>query len=102
MDIDEIIDCLLDEDNHDQLIVNCDGRDIKFEQVAVIPKDLNLYCILKPLEEMEGVADDEAIVFVLDDTGEETVLRPETDEKTAIDIFNIYYDLIEEARGQKP
>ena len=96
-----IIDILLDAENRDPIMLtNEDGQTVAFKQVAVIPYKQTLYCILKPLDKIDGIADDEAVVFFVDDIEDDPVLKAETDEETAIEVFNIYYDLLEE-NGRK-
>lgn len=99
----DILDILLDADNRDPItLVDSDGRAIDFEQVAVIPFETrhgnrNLYCVLKPLYSIEGIADDEAIVFRVDwNENGDSIIRVEEDESTAISVFERYYDLLEE------
>ena len=95
---DSIIDVLLNE-NNDEPITLYDEKDkaIKFDQVAVIPLDDNLYAILKPIDKMENVADDEAIVFaVLEDEDGISSLEVETDESIAMRVFEEYYKLLDE------
>lgn len=95
---DNIIDILLDE-NNDQPIVLYDENDneFRFEQVAIIPYNDNLYAILKPIDEMENVADDEAIVFVVQENEDgETSLVIETNEPIAMKVFDEYYKLLDE------
>lgn len=95
-----IIDVLLDADNHDPIVLEDDtGRELKFGQVAVIPyeKDgeLRLYCILHPITPIEGIGEDEAVVFVCDRTEDsEDIIRVEEDEATAVAIFDEYYRLL--------
>lgn len=95
----DIVDILLDEDNKDPIVLTDDkGRKLAFEQVAVIPYDQKLYCVLKPLDHIDGVADDEALVFYVDEgenEDDEPVLRIEDDELKSIDVFMEYYDLLE-------
>lgn len=93
-----ILDVLLDEDNEDQITLYDDkDNPVKFEQIAIIPLDEKLYAILKPAEELEGVADDEAIVFYVDETKPEDVaLVVESDEKVATKVFEEYYKLLDE------
>ena len=97
----DIIDILLDEENKDPIVLTDDnGRKLAFEQVAVIPYDQKLYCVLKPLDYLDGVADDEALVFYVDEgenEDDEPVLRIEDDELKAIDVFMEYYNLLEAA-----
>ncbi len=92
-----ILDVLLDKDDRDPIrLADSKGRELLFEQVAIIPHDDKIYCILKPITRIEGVADDEAIVFYVDESSAESpVLMVETNELTAIDVFEEYYDLLE-------
>lgn len=94
----DILDVLLDEKNTAPIIMyNDDGRQIKLEQIAVIPFDEELYCILKPITKVEGIKNNEAVVFrIVQDGGEEAYLDVEQDELVAIKVFNAYYNLIEE------
>ena len=94
----DILDVILDENNNEDLVLqNEEGRQIRFEQVAVIPYNEKIYVILKPIDKLEGVEDDQAIVFLADETKRPTVLVPEQDEATAVKVFDEYYNLVEEA-----
>ena len=101
----DLLDVLLDADNKDPIVLLDEkGRQLTFEQVAVIPygadDDKKLYCVLKPVDKLEGIADDEAIVFVVhDDANGNTVLKVEDNEEVAIAVFDKYYDLLEEAQN---
>lgn len=93
-----IMDILLNE-NNDSPVVLYDEKDkaVKFDQVAVIPMDDNLYAILKPIDKMENVADDEAIVFaVIEDEDGMASLEVETNESVAMRVFEEYYKLLDE------
>lgn len=92
-----ILDILLDE-NNDSPITLYDEKDkaIKFDQVAIIPLDEKLYVILKPIDEIEGVAEDEAIVFLVDEKSEkDSQLIVVTDETITMKVFDEYYKLLE-------
>ncbi len=95
----DIIDILLDEDNKEPIVlVDQNGRKLSFEQIAVIPHNDKIYCVLKPIDKIENVQDDEAIVFYVDEKeGQEPALMVETDEKVAMDVFEEYYNLLDEA-----
>ncbi len=100
----DLLDVLLDEKNTAPIYMTDEnGRQLKFDQVAVIPYgDEDLYCILKPLTKLEGIADDEAIVFKVEEDKEgNAILRVEENEQIAIAIFDQYYNLIEEAEKSK-
>ncbi len=102
----DLIEVLLDKTNTDPIVL-CDerGRTLSFEQVAIIPRKRNgrwvLYAVLKPLDSIEGVADDEAIVFYVDESADTPVLKVELDEESAIEVFHEYYDLLEDNRDEK-
>lgn len=93
-----ILDILLDEDNKDAIVLEDDkGKKLSFEQIAVIPYNDKVYCVLKPIDKIDNVQDDEAIVFfVHEEDGKEPVLMVETDEATAIAVFDEYYNLLDE------
>lgn len=101
----DLLDVLLDKDNRDPIVLmDSNGRVLNFEQVAVIPHEINgkrfLFAVLKPLDKIEGIADDEAIVFRADvDANGNTILQLEENESVAIDIFEKYYDLLEEDKS---
>ena len=100
-----LIDILLDP-NSTQPIVLMDenGRQISFEQVAVIPKTIDgkkeLFVILKPLDELDGIADDEAVVFSVayDDDDDDVKLNAETREEISHAVFDEYYEMLAEQR----
>ena len=98
----DILDVLLDENNKEPIVLMDDkGKKLSFEQIAVIPYNNKIYCVLKPIDKIENVQDDEAIVFYVDEKeGREPVLMVETDKKTAINVFDEYYNLIDQAEGK--
>lgn len=103
----DLLDVLLDQDNRDPIVLMDEsGKQMTFNQVAVIPyevrKEKRLYCILNPVDKIEGIAEDEAIVFLVD-TDEEgnSIIKLEEDEEVAIAVFDKYYDLLEEAQQEK-
>lgn len=104
----DLLDVLLDKDNKDPIVLMDEkGNQLTFEQVAIIPygeteDDKQLYVVLKPLDKIEGIEDDEAVVFLVDqDKNGNTILRVEENEEVAITVFDKYYDLLEEAAPKK-
>ena len=90
-----------DENNTDNLfLTGADGKDYEFEQIAVIPLDDKVYCILHPVTPMEGVeSEDEAFVMELV-TDEETggdILELVDDDATVDRVFEDYYKLCKES-----
>ena len=90
-----ILEILLDEDNTDNITLEHENGGIyEFEQIAVIPNDGKLYCILHPITKIEGIANDEAVVFNITEEG---IISVEEDELTILEIFDQYYELLEES-----
>ncbi len=98
------IDALYDEDNYDDIILlNERGEEIVFEQIALIPKKEATYVILKPRNPIEGVGEDEGLVFSVEensDTGDE-YLKLVTDEKIIDEVFEVYDELVAAEDGSE-
>ena len=97
----DLLDILLDKDNKENVVLyNGEGKRIEFEQIAIIPIDREgeerkLYVILKPVELLEGMSEDEAVVFLCDfDEEGETRLTVEENDDVAKEVFEKYYELI--------
>lgn len=98
----DVLDVLLDEENKEPIVLSDEaGKKYTFEQIAVIPYNEKIYCVLKPVDKVEGIADDEAVVFYVDERPTGSVLMVETDEKTAISVFDEYYNLLDQAGSSK-
>ena len=99
----DLLDMLLDKDNKENIVLyDGEGKRVEFEQIAVIPLDKEgeerkLYVILKPIDGIEGMADDEAIVFLcgFDEDGETRLTVEESDE-VANQVFEKYYELLKD------
>ena len=86
---------LLSEDNFDTItLYDEDNNAIEFEQVAIVPYEDELYAILAPVSPLEGMGEDEALVFSVDEETESVDLV--TDEELGTKIFDIYYAMIAE------
>jgi hypothetical protein len=87
-----IIDQILDENNHDYINTYDDfGNPIQFEQIAVVSIEEELFVILR--ENSEHVPYDEVLVFriVMNETNHELLL--EENEEVVEEVFNKYYQL---------
>lgn len=103
----DLLDILLDKDNKQPItLMDEKGKQISFEQIAMIvhevKKEKKLFAILKPVDKIEGLGENEAIVFLVDqDKDGNTILKIEEDEDVAIDVFDEYYDLLEEEMAKE-
>ena len=91
------IEALLDPQNTENIILYDENdKAVEFEQIALIPLNNSVYCILKQVEKMEDVAEDEAVVFELvDDAENGDVLNIVMEEEVAQQVFDEYKKMIE-------
>jgi uncharacterized protein YrzB (UPF0473 family) len=94
----EMVEALLDPENNDLIrLYDEEGNPIVFRQIAVTNLDGALYAILKPEDAIEGLGEDEALVFALQENDEgEVSLLLITDEDTVDAVFEDYYRLLRE------
>ena len=92
------IEKILDENNEDNIILyDEDNNEIEFEQIAVIPMDDSVYVLLAPVTPMEGVGEDEAVVFVIEEDEDGEALLSIVMEDDVIDsVFAEYEALLDE------
>lgn len=91
------IDMILDPDCEENIVLyDEEDKETVFGQVAVIPMNEQVYVILSPVTPVEGVAEDEGLVFVIEEVDDEDVLSLVTDEKTVNEVFDLYFELCEE------
>lgn len=91
---------ILDEENVDPIILYTEeGKEVAFDQIAIIPEGEKLYTILKPQMEIKGIADDEALVFEVelneaDPEGSKIILVEDVDVMDKV--FKVYNELFEQ------
>ena len=88
-----VVDMLLDPDNESPVtLINEKEELIELDQIAVIPIRDRLYAILKPITKIEGVEDNEALVFHID--VEEDTVEIVNNVKLIDKVFEYYYALL--------
>jgi hypothetical protein len=94
-----MVEALLDPNNNDFIrLYDEDDNATVFRQVAVTNINGSIFAILKPEEEFEGLGEDEALVFALEENDEGNVsLLLVTDEETVNAVFEDYYNLLRES-----
>ena len=101
-----LIDMLLDKDNHEPIVIyDENNKELKFQTVAVIPfvtmptlsSDKDLYVIMKPIDKIEGVEDDEVLIFVVDyDFKGQPFLAIEHNQELAQKVYEEYVRLLDD------
>lgn len=92
------INALFDEEDFEPIILfNQNGEEISFEKIALIPLKEKMYVILKTVIPMEGLKENEGLVFSIElneETNEEYLLLT-IDEQIIDEVFNAYERLID-------
>jgi len=90
------LEMILDEECNDNIVLfDEDGESTEFEQIAVIPLEGKLYCILRPLD-MPELDEDEAFVFSISEDDEEGAIDLVEDDDIVEEVFELYYTLLDE------
>ena len=100
--VESILDVFLGKKDKRNIFIQHENQMIEFEQIAIFPIDCLLYVLLRPVTKMEGIGEDEMILFYIDidDNGWE-VLKVEEDEDIAKLAYQIYLKMIEDARAER-
>lgn len=95
------IDKIYDEENDDPVVLyDENGDEVQFDQVALIPIDGVDYVILCPITPMEGVGEDEGVVFSVDEKDGEECLTLITEDDIIDKVFAEYEALVAEEDGE--
>ncbi len=95
-DIKELLE-EIDESEDIVTLLDDEGNEVDFLELAIIELDGKRYSILQPVELLEGMEEDEALVFRLEDSGDdEETFEMELDDDILDAVFAEYNRLIEE------
>ncbi|MBO5212711.1 MAG: DUF1292 domain-containing protein [Clostridia bacterium] len=94
----DLLDILLDEENEDPIVLYDEqGKPTTFDQAAIIPLENKLYCILVPVDEVEGVGEDEGVVFeIITSDTEPSSLNVVVEDEIIDKVFAEYEKLFDE------
>ncbi len=93
---------MLDEEYEDDIITltTADGEEVDFVEIAGIAHDGKFYAILQPVELLEGMDDDEALVFeVVRNADGSDGFNVVLDDEIIDAVFAEYNRLLEEAEA---
>ena len=99
-DYEKYVDRLFDENNDEKIYVKDNGgKEIEFEQVAVVDFEENYYAVLHPTSPIEGVNEDEALVFLIDEEGDQLVYVE--DDRVIDGVYGEYMQMLEELEDEE-
>lgn len=94
---------LLEEDGDDIItLLSADGEEIDFVEIAGIAHKGNFYAVLQPVELLEGMDDDEALVFQVSRGADgEDRFEIVLDDDIIDAVFEEYNKLLDEALAEE-
>ncbi len=92
------LDHMVNDEDDIVTLISAEGKEIDFIEVAGIAYRGNFYAILQPVELLEGMSEDEALVFKVSKAknGEDS-FEIELDEAVIDAVFAEYEKLVDEA-----
>ena len=95
------IDHMQNDDDDVITLTTADGEDVDFVEIAGIAYRGNFYVILQPVELLDGMEEDEALVFkVTRGKDDEDKFEIELDDAIIDAVFAEYNKLLDEADGE--
>ena len=89
-------------DDHIVTLLSANGEEVEFVEIAGIVHNGKFYAILQPVELLEGMSDDEAMVFeVTRGKDGEDHFEIVLDDEIIDAVFAVYEQLLEEANSQE-
>lgn len=89
------IEKIFDENNTENIVLfNENNEQIEFEQIAVVFINEDAYVILKPIVDMPEIAEDEALVFCIEETDDGEYLAIVEDNEIVDKVFEEYYNIL--------
>ncbi len=78
------------------VLVDPNGKEVRFEFVDVVEREEKMYAILHPLDELEGIEDDTCVIFNMEVQEDDSVLlNPIEDEDELNAVYEQYVQLCE-------
>ena len=91
---------VVDEENEELLVLaGPDGKEIEFVEIAGIALGDKFYCILQPVELLEGMQEDEALVFEVTSGEEDDNFQLVLDDDIIDKVFDEYDKLLADMEG---
>lgn len=91
----KVIKALLNENSNQNIFLEFGDVAIEFEQMALILVKNNSYAILRPVTIMDGIDNEEGLVFLVDEINNKVILME--DEDVIDDVYEVYLDLLSES-----
>jgi uncharacterized protein YrzB (UPF0473 family) len=90
---------MADENNNEQdivVLVDPNGKEVKFEFVDVVERDDKMYAVLHPVEQLEGMEEDSCVIFRMEIQDDDSVLLNAIEDENEVEaVYEQYVQLCE-------
>ena len=77
-------------------LVDENGKNAQFEHLMTLEYEGSNYIVLYPLDEVEGVDEDEVMIMRVQSDGEEDTYYPVEDDATLEEVFSIFLETLDD------
>ena len=86
----------MEEQNTIVTLIDEQGKEVEFDLVATFDYEKKRYAALFPLDDVEGVGDDEVMLLEIVKTPDGEVYRPIENEILLDEVFNEFMEILDE------
>ncbi|HEY8389833.1 MAG TPA: DUF1292 domain-containing protein [Clostridia bacterium] len=100
---DFVVDLLPEDSGEIITLYDEEENEVPFYQIACIEHNNDFYAMLQPVEEVEGIEEDEVIVLKMLEAKDEEddIFEPVTDEELLDKIYEAYIKAVEEENNKE-
>ena len=89
------IDRLFDDNNFENIfLTDNEGKEIEFEQLGLVDYEGDYYAVLSPVTKIEGIGDDEVLIFMIDEENDALVYVE--DDEVADGVLEVFNEMPED------
>jgi len=90
---------MADDINNEQdivVLVDPNGKEVKFEFVDVVEREDKMYAVLHPIEPLEGMDEDSCVIFAMEVQDDDSVLLNAIEDEAELEaVYAQYVELCE-------
>lgn len=86
----------MEEQNTLVTLIDEEGKEVEFDLVATFDYEKKRYAALLPMDDVEGVGEDEVVILEIVKTPDGEVYRPIENEVLLDEVFNEFLEILDE------
>ena len=86
----------MEEQNTLVTLIDEEGKEVEFDLVATFDYEKKRYAALLPMDDVEGVGEDEVVILEIVKTPDGEIYRPIENEVLLDEVFNEFLEILDE------